>query len=183
MGIDHGGNAVSRDDFSYAPSMGDTLPGLARVKWFNAVKGFGFVSPDDGGQDAFLHASVLSRAGVAEVPEGAEMICVIGPGPKGPQVLRILEVKGGVSAPAGRHERPAFEMPGGPETELVGTVKWFKTDKGFGFVLADDGEKDVFVHMNTLRRCGLGPLESDQRVLMKVVASAKGREATWVELA
>lgn len=179
----HWGTIVSRDDYGFEPDVANALPGPARVKWFNIAKGFGFVAPDDGGADAFLHASVLSRAGLSEVDEGAQIICVIGPGPKGPQVVRILEVTGGgTAAPAARRERPAFEMPDGPEIELAGTVKWFKTDKGFGFIMADDGGKDVFIHMNTLRRCGLGPLDGSQRVTMKVVASAKGREATWVDL-
>ena len=70
--------------------------------------------------------------------------------------------------------------PSGPEVEMSGTVKWFKPDKGFGFVTADDASKDVFVHKSVLRRCGLLQLEAGQRVQMRVQDASKGREATWI---
>ena len=40
------------------------------VKWFNSQKGFGFIAPDGGGQDAFVHASAVERAGIGELREG-----------------------------------------------------------------------------------------------------------------
>ncbi len=40
------------------------------VKWFNAVKGYGFISPEDGSNDAFVHISALERAGLADLKEG-----------------------------------------------------------------------------------------------------------------
>ncbi len=40
------------------------------VKWFNAVKGYGFISPDDGGKDAFVHISAVERAGLSNLREG-----------------------------------------------------------------------------------------------------------------
>ena len=67
-----------------------------------------------------------------------------------------------------------------PAAELSGCVKWFKADKGFGFVTADDGGKDVFVHKSMLRRCGLMQLRPGQRVRMRTAETDKGREATWL---
>jgi CspA family cold shock protein len=43
------------------------------VKWFNATKGFGFIQPDDGGEDAFVHISAVERAGMREIVEGQKL--------------------------------------------------------------------------------------------------------------
>lgn len=43
------------------------------VKWFNSTKGFGFIQPDDGGQDAFVHISAVERAGMREITEGQKL--------------------------------------------------------------------------------------------------------------
>jgi len=43
------------------------------VKWFNATKGFGFIQPDDGGADAFVHISAVERAGMAHLVEGQKV--------------------------------------------------------------------------------------------------------------
>ena len=178
-------------------SFDDGIQARALVKWFNVTKGFGFVAPVDGTPDAFLHISVLNRAGLQEVTDGTEIICMIAQGPKGPQVTRIVEMLGG-GEPAPRssggdhgYDRGGYDRgfdrghdrndaPAGPEFELSGTVKWFKPDKGFGFVTADDASKDVFVHKSVLRRCGLMQLEAGQRVQMRVQEAPKGREATWI---
>jgi CspA family cold shock protein len=66
-------------------------------------------------------------------------------------------------------------------TSVQGTVKWFNSDKGFGFVVADDGQKDVFVHISVVERAGLGTLDEGQRVTVKVVSTPKGREAISIE--
>lgn len=43
------------------------------VKWFNATKGFGFIQPDDGGKDAFVHISAVERAGIDHLAEGQKV--------------------------------------------------------------------------------------------------------------
>ena len=46
---------------------------IGTVKWFNATKGFGFIQPDDGGQDAFVHISAVERSGLGELVEGQKV--------------------------------------------------------------------------------------------------------------
>ncbi len=65
---------------------------------------------------------------------------------------------------------------------MTGTVKWFKVDKGFGFVTPDGGDRDVFVHRSVVVQAGLQHLDSGQKVRMRVQTAAKGQEATWLEV-
>ncbi len=53
------------------------------VKWFNAVKGFGFITPDGGGKDAFVHVSALERAGINGLDEGQRVEYEVEPGRDG----------------------------------------------------------------------------------------------------
>ena len=64
----------------------------AIVKWFNPIKGYGFVQPNDGAGDAFVHVSVLEAAGHRDLPDGAAVECEISQGAKGPTVTTIFSV-------------------------------------------------------------------------------------------
>lgn len=64
-----------------------------------------------------------------------------------------------------------------------GTVKWFNTTKGYGFIAPDDGGKDVFVHISAVERSGLTGLADNQKVSFDIEAGRDGREsATNLEL-
>jgi len=54
-----------------------------------------------------------------------------------------------------------------------GTVKWFNSQKGFGFIQPDDGSKDVFVHISAVERAGIGTLNEGQKVSFDVVADRR----------
>jgi len=54
-----------------------------------------------------------------------------------------------------------------------GTVKWFNSQKGFGFIQPDDGGKDVFVHISAVERAGMSNLHEGQKILYEVVADRK----------
>ena len=161
----------------------DTPPGRvieAKVKWFNASKGFGFVTLSDGSQDAFLPMAILRRAGYEDVREGASITCEVGDRRQG----------------TARHQRPehrqqhrgrrrATGWTGGrrvPATTLEGAVKWFEPDKGYGFISPDGGGKDVFIHITALRRSGVNALDPGQRVRVEVVDGKKGLEADRITL-
>ncbi|TWI07129.1 putative cold-shock DNA-binding protein [Bradyrhizobium daqingense] len=55
----------------------------------------------------------------------------------------------------------------------MGTVKWFNSTKGFGFIQPDDGGKDVFVHISAVERAGLGTLQEGQKVSYEIVADRR----------
>jgi CspA family cold shock protein len=152
----------------------------AVVKMFNTEKGFGFVELAGGSGDAFLHVATLQASGHDAPAPGSKLKVQVGQGQKGPQVTAVLEVDASTAAPV-RPRAPRAARPD-PATaiELDGTVKWFNAEKGFGFVQADDGGKDVFLHISVVERAGLTTLAEGAPVSIRVVESQKGREAISV---
>lgn len=185
----------SRRPFSSPPPLAEGPETDAVVKWFNGQKGFGFVELADGTGDAFLHVAVLQASGRQSVLPGSKMRVATAQGPKGRQVARVIEVDES-TASAEPPRRPRSDAgPGGPRggrdfardqanaVEMSGTVKWFNTDKGFGFIAPETGGKDVFIHISVLGRSGIAGLAEGQQVSMRIVETPKGREAISITLA
>ena len=80
----------------------------------------------------------------------------------------------------GRNSAERVGAAGAVDTDIKGTVKFFDTMKGFGFVEPDDGSRDVFVHAILLERLGVSPLLEGERVTVTAGDTAKGRQATAI---
>jgi CspA family cold shock protein len=65
----------------------------------------------------------------------------------------------------------------GDITMANGTVKWFNTTKGFGFIAPEGGRKDVFIHISSVERAGLTGLSDNQAVTFDIVSGRDGRES------
>ncbi len=170
------------------------------VKWFNATKGYGFITLENGG-DAFCHASALAALGTPNLPQGATIICDLQESPRGLQVVTVHNVDASTAEPqAPRRPRREGDARGGfggdrfggdrfgsrdtgPSGPMVeGKVKFFNDQKGFGFVMPDGGGGDVYIHASALRRSGLSALEPEQRVRFSTRQGMKGVEVDRVEV-
>jgi CspA family cold shock protein len=69
-----------------------TVEELGTVKWYNATKGFGFIAPDHGGKDIFVHASALQRAGIMGLAEGQRVAADVADGQKGPEAVSVRPI-------------------------------------------------------------------------------------------
>jgi len=170
---------------------GETFRLAGKIKWFNRSKGFGFIIPNDGSGDIFLPLSALERAGHSEAPDGASIVFDWMQGPKGRAVAQVVELDASTATPRpprenrfrGRDNYDDAAGGGGGATEsLDGVVKWYDPARGFGFILPNDGSKDIFVHVTALRRSGIEMLEPGQPVRMVVAQARRGREASSIQL-
>lgn len=142
---------------------------LGTVAWYEPAKGYGFVTPDDGGAEIFVHSSAIVGGGV--VSEGQRVAFLVVAGEKGPQADHLL--------PLGTQAQPAAASSA---DGADGTVSWYDDAKGFGFITPESGGPDVFVHARELAG-GLAELREGDRVTYDVVAGEKGPQARDVRLA
>ncbi len=153
-----------------------------RVKWFDPVKGFGFVVSDDGGPDILLHANVLRNFGQSSVADGARIEVSVQRTDRGVQATQVLAIEPpepSENAPLADFERIDPEVLARAPLEPA-RVKWFDKAKGFGFANVFGKPEDVFIHIEVLRRSGLADLQPGEALAIRVVEGERGRMAMEV---
>lgn len=165
----------------------ELAPVLARVKWFDATRGFGFLVSDSVDGDILVHFSVLKEHGRRSLPEGALVECIPTRLDRGLQAKKILTIDTSESVVVPK--RPPSSGERADRSQLAENagefepveVKWFNRAKGYGFLNRPgvDGQ-DIFVHMETVRNSGLGELQQGEMVEARIAEGRKG--LTAVEL-
>ena len=145
--------------------------GKGTVKFFNAQKGFGFIQQETGGEDVFVHISAVERAGLEGLGEGQELeFNLVDRG--GKVSAQDLQIVGDVVEVQGGGGPPKRELTGDKAT---GTVKFFNSMKGFGFLTREDGQPDAFVHISAVERSGLAGINEGERYEFDLEVDRRGK--------
>ncbi|WP_310497151.1 cold shock domain-containing protein [Sandarakinorhabdus sp.] len=160
------------------------------VKWFDPVRGYGFMVPASGeGADILVHFTVVRDIGRRTLPEGATLTCEVIARDRGRQAKRITDIDLSTAigpdpetaaARAADRVNPQAMIAAAGEYEDV-SVKWFNRLKGYGFVVRIGRDEDIFVHMETVRRAGLVELLPGQLLRARVAPGHKGPLAVVIE--
>lgn len=158
----------------------DQIAGL--VKWFDPVKGFGFVVADHGGPDILLHVNVLRNFGQSSVADGARVLVDVQNTERGVQAVEVISIEP-PEADGTINLSDIADMDAGVVADAPlepGRVKWFDKGKGFGFANIFSRSEDVFLHIEVLRRSGLSDLQPGEALAMRVIEGKRGKMAAEV---
>lgn len=178
-------NAKSEESLGTMTEESFALTG--RVKWFNTTKGFGFLTPNEGSGDIFLHLSCLREAGHEYVAEGVSVSCEVVKRDKGLQAIKILDIDTTTAVPFVPRQVETTNISKHPAVQGEGDyieaeVKWFDPVKGYGFLSRGEGTQDIFIHMETIRREGMMPIQTGQVLRVRIGNSDKGPQVAEVDI-
>ena len=133
------------------------------VKWFDTIKGFGFVVPDDGLPDVLLPGSIARSAPAKVAYPGARLTCEVVHDSRGLRVTRVIGAVDGAVQPLSAARGPL----------VAAEIKWFDQQRGFGFLR--DRVGDIFVHAEVVMAARLWPVSAGERVRAQVENGPNGR--------
>ena len=180
------------------------------VKWFNAIKGYGFVTTPEG-EDAFIHVTALQAMGRDSIPPESRIKCDLSPGRRGLQVSAVKEIlelgeeqerrprsggfgdRGGYGGDRGGYGGGGGGYGGGdrggygggreeraPLETKQARMKFYNMERGFGFAMPEDGGPDIYVPARVVERAGLVELQPDQPVEIDVRPGPRGPMAARI---
>jgi len=129
----------------------------ATLKWFDVEKGHGFVVLDSDKSDVFLHITILKRAGIESLGQGARLLCRTKCSDRGTHVAQIVSVL-----------NPGIRPASIETSRVAGTVKWYDKNRDYGSIGPDDGGTEIYVSAKHLTKLGLDRLVEGTRVIATV---------------
>ncbi len=151
-----------------------------KVKWFSEKRGYGFIQIN--GEEVFIHRSTLVSFGISKLQNEDIVTVSLTLTDRG----QTVETLYGVERPPLPFNLMAIDIADG---EIMAEVKFFNNHKGYGFIVVDGSEDDIFVHFRILEQNGFSVLEQGQKLLIRLEDSApensnggQGKQVTTIRL-